>query len=67
MKTKIESINKYTVVMELLGKEYSIDFYVLNEVADFIENERNLKGVYRVQIIKLPVEVYTRKTPSNHT
>lgn len=67
MKTKVESTSKYTVLMELLGKEYSIDFYALDEVADFIENERNLKGVFRVQIIKLPVEVYTRKTPSNHT
>lgn len=61
-KTNLESCTKYIIVARLFGKEYSLPFMAIDEVADYLEKERDLEGVYRVQIIKLPWEVYTRRT-----
>lgn len=66
LKVDLESVYKYTVVMKLLGREYSIDFNSLDTLADFTGVERGLTGVYRVQIIRLPAGVYTRKTENTH-
>lgn len=60
------SCNKYLVVAEFLGHEYTQVFYNLDDVADYVAVERGLKGVYKIQIINLPNGVYTRKTESWH-
>lgn len=51
----------YVVKSKKGGNEFTVQFHSLTEVANYVENEFNVMGVWKLQVIKLPPEVYTRK------
>jgi len=56
-----EDICKYVVHSKRSGNEFAISFASMDEVADYVETEKNITGVWKVVAQKIPPEVYTRR------
>jgi hypothetical protein len=53
--------HRYVVHSKKNGNEFSISFSSIDHVTDYVKNEPNVLGVYRVSTVKVPEGVYTRK------
>jgi cAMP phosphodiesterase len=56
-----EDICKYVVHSKRSGNEFAISFTSMDEVANYVETEKNITGVWKVVAQKIPPEVYTRR------
>ncbi len=57
-----EDTCKYAVHSKRSGNEFAISFTSIDEVANYVETEQNVTGVWKVVAQKIPPEVYKRKT-----
>ncbi len=53
--------NRYVVHFDVCGKEFITFFNTIDKVADFVEKDKNVTGVWYMMSCKLPEGVYTRK------
>ncbi len=56
-----EDTCKYVVHSKRSGNEFTISFTSIDEVANYVEIEQNVTGVWKVVAQKIPPEVYERK------
>jgi len=56
-----EDICKYVVHSKKDGNEIVVSFTSMDKVADYVETEENVTGVWKVVAQKIPPEVYTRR------
>lgn len=56
-----EEQNKYVVHSKKNGNEVITTFTSIDKVADFVEQEENVTGVWYMMSCKLPEGVYRRK------
>ena len=54
--------NLYVVHSKKGGNEFIISFESLDEVADYVEKEPNVIGIWHTTSTKLPEGVYKRRT-----
>lgn len=56
-----EDTCKYVVHSKKNGNEFAISFPSMDQVADYVETEENVTGVWKVVAQKIPPQVYTRR------
>lgn len=56
-----EDVCKYVVHSKKNGNEFAISFPSMDQVADYVETEENVTGVWKVVSQKIPPQVYTRR------
>lgn len=56
-----EDTCKYVVHSKKNGNEFAISFTSMDQVADYVETEENVTGVWKVVAQKIPPQVYTRR------
>lgn len=52
---------KYVVHFKRDGNDFEISFTSIIDVADYVESEENVTGVWKVVSQKIPPEVYKRR------
>ena len=60
-----EDTCKYVVHSKRNGNEFVISFENITELADYVETEENITGVWKLVAQKIPPEVYTRRQKHN--
>ena len=56
-----EDTCKYVVHSKKNGNEFAVSFPSMDQVADYVETEENVTGVWKVVAQKIPPEVYKRR------
>jgi hypothetical protein len=56
-----EDTCKYVVHSKKNGNEFAVSFPSMDQVADYVETEENVTGVWKVVAQKIPPQVYTRR------
>ncbi len=56
-----EDTCKYVVHSKRNGNEFVISFANITELADYVETEENITGVWKLVAQKIPPGVYTRR------
>ena len=56
-----EDTCKYVVHSKKNGNEFAVSFPSMDQVADYVETEENITGVWKVVAQKIPPQVYTRR------